>query len=672
MNLNILLNILNIDNNTNINEILNSIIIYLRKSRKDMEYYKDEPVEKTLQRHEKDLQDWAIKMFGCPIPEKNIYREVASGDTIYDRPVIQEVLSLIESPKIKGVLCLEIERLARGDTIDQGIIAQSFQYTKTRIITPFKIYNLDNEDDLTYFEDGLYQSRKYLLYTKKVLGRGRKRSVENGCYVGSILPYGYNKEKLQNEKGYKLIINEDEAKIVRLIFDLWLNGLNTTYIVKENDSISSIAKKFGTSKGQIQKYNNNQFKIGSIYNIKIENMGTTNIAHYLNFLNIRPRKANQWTANCIRNILNSIVLNGYLTWNRRKTVKVLVNGNIVKRKPINEDYTLTLGLHKKIIDDDIWKMAQEKLKKMSVKTVPNDKELKNPLAGLVKCGYCGKTMIRRPYSEKSGYVHKRKKYDIDKEKLRLLLREHKKELSLKDISEQLNIPKHQVDRWFSNDINRFVIPPSEKWIELKKILNIKTTEFDEKILNEKTQKIIIHDDTLICSQLRCKCVASDLKLILDEVIKSLAIKLQEYKDYINNYENEYKKEISTNNNLLEIVENEIKKINTQLEKACELVEIGTYSKELFISRTSTLNNQLKELENRKKELSTNSNIIAKFDKKKEAIPLLENCLKYYSNELSIKQQNELLSSIISEIIYTKEKGGRYLKSNFHLEIKLKI
>ena len=57
MNLETFLKILNIPLNNSIDEILDMLIIYLRKSRKDMEYYKDESIEKTLQRHEKELQD---------------------------------------------------------------------------------------------------------------------------------------------------------------------------------------------------------------------------------------------------------------------------------------------------------------------------------------------------------------------------------------------------------------------------------------------------------------------------------------------------------------------------------------------------------------------------------------------------------------------------------------
>ena len=107
MNLDTFLQIMNVSRDLTVDEILDMFIIYLRKSRKDMDYYKDESIEKTLQRHEKELQDFIVSIFGKPIPEYNIYREVASGDTIEDRPVIQEVLSLIEEDRVNRSFCRE-------------------------------------------------------------------------------------------------------------------------------------------------------------------------------------------------------------------------------------------------------------------------------------------------------------------------------------------------------------------------------------------------------------------------------------------------------------------------------------------------------------------------------------------------------------------------------------
>ena len=718
MNLNTFLQIMNLPLNLSVDEILEMLIIYLRKSRKDMDYFKDESIEKTLQRHEKELQDFIISIFGKPIPEHNIYREVASGDTIEDRPVIQEVLSIIEDDNKKGVICIEIERLARGNTMDQGIIAQTFQYTNTKIITPYKIYNLDNEDDLSYFEDGLFQARKYLKYTKRILSRGRLRSVKDGKYVGSVLPYGFNKIKLPNEKGYILVENESEAKVIRLMADLFLDGLNTTYTVQNDDTVSTIAKTFGTHKKTIItcnldlkisydikltvdsksvdykiKENDTLESIAAAYNIEIDHihipndifipgetikiiiddMRATNISHYLNYLKIKPRKSKEWSANMVRNILQSYPVYGYLTWDRRKTTKTLVNGHVVKKNPNNNDFTLVEGKHQAILNKEYEERIKKKFEDNRVKTVPDEKELKNPLVGLVVCGYCGNNMTRRPY-----YIRKDAKptvkrvYKVDKTKLRLLLREHKGDYSLNDIARALKVSKCCVDHWFSSNDDKFTMPYADKWEDLKKLLNIDTTEFDKAVTTLEESITPEHADTLMCSRSRCKCVASDLSLVEDRILKTLKIIKEDYKIYINNYEEEVKKEINNNKELIEIIDREIEKNKQQLETACELVETGAYTQDLFIKRSNALNEQLEALLKQKTELSKAKDTRKEFYQKKKAIPLLEDLLSKYSNEMTAEEKNELLSTIIKQVIYEKDKGGRYLKDNFKLKVILKL
>ncbi len=716
MNLNTFLQIMNIPDNLSVDEILESLIIYLRKSRKDMDYFKDETIEKTLQRHEKDLQDFIISLFGKPIPEHNIYREVASGDTIDDRPVIQEVLSLIEEDNIKGVVCIEIERLARGNTMDQGIIAQTFQYTETKIITPFRIYNLDNEDDLSYFEDGLFQARKYLKYTKRILNRGRVRSVKEGKYVGSVLPYGYDKVKLINEKGYMLVENEAEAKVVRLMADLFINGLNTTYTVSKDDTVTSIARNFGIHRKDIitcnldlkvgyeikltvnststdytikendtlesiaEEFNiditaihipNNIFNPGETLKIIVDDIRSTNLAHYFNYLQIKPRKSKIWSANMIRNILKSYAIYGYLTWDRRKTTKTLVKGKIIKKNPNNDNFTLVKGKHKAILSEEMKAAIDNKFELNKIKTVPEDKTQKNPLLGLVVCGYCGNNMTRRPYyQKKDAKAVPKRVYEVDKHNLRLLLRKHKGDLSLSDIAHKLDISKYVVDNWFTTNDEKFIIPRADKWDDLKRILNIETTEYDKSIKTVKNRVNPPHKDTLMCSKPRCQCVASNLELVEDRIIKSLLAIKEDYKKYIDNYEEEVRKEIKTNNDLIEVIDHEVDKVKLQLEKACELVETGAYTQDLFIKRKNALNEQLEALFKQKEELSKVKDKTAELNKRKKAVPILEDILSKYSHELTPEERCQLLSSIIQKVIYTKDKGGRDYMDNFKLKIIL--
>mgnify|MGYP002508564293 FL=1 len=84
------------------------------------------------------------------------YREIVSGETIQDRPVVQKLLQDISNGKCDGVLVVEVERLARGDTSDQGTIAKYFKFSDTLILTPLKIYDPTDEYDEEYFEFGLF------------------------------------------------------------------------------------------------------------------------------------------------------------------------------------------------------------------------------------------------------------------------------------------------------------------------------------------------------------------------------------------------------------------------------------------------------------------------------------------------------------------------------------
>ena len=62
----------------------------------------------------------------------------------------------------------------------------------------------------------------------------------------------------------------------------------------------------------------------------------------------------------------------------------------------------------------------------------------------------------------------------------------------------------------------------------------------------------------------------------------------------------------------------------------------------------------------------------KYNNHKKAIPILENIIKTYKTLTNPEEKNKLLSSIIKEIIYTKDKGGLYLKDNFTLKIILHL
>ncbi|HHT97480.1 MAG TPA: hypothetical protein GXZ90_06270 [Clostridiales bacterium] len=75
-----------------------------------------------------------------------------------------------------------------------------------------------------------------------------------------------------------------------------------------------------------------------------------------------------------------------------------------------------------------------------------------------------------------------RKYEIDTESLKVLLRCSKKQskISNRQIAEKLNKPMTLVEHWFRKD-NCFSIPDEDIWYQLKELLSITTTEFDKAI-----------------------------------------------------------------------------------------------------------------------------------------------------------------------------------------------
>ena len=330
-------------------DVLGEYAIYLRKSRADMEAESKGEGE-TLARHEHILLDLANRK-GLKIGK--IYREIVSGETIEARPEMQKLLTDVKKGRWKGVLVVEVERLARGETMDQGVVAKAFKISETKIVTPMKIYDPNNEFDEEYFEFGLFMSRREYKVINRRLQRGRVMSVNEGKYVGSVAPYGYDRVKIKGDKGYTLRKNS-EANAVKIMYDLY---------AYDDLSIHEVARK-------------------------------------LNEMGLKPRKNEEWSVASVKDMLANPVYIGKIKWNARKEVKVYKHEKLVKTRPRNEDYILVDGLHKPIIDEKTWKIVSAKRSLNSAPVVHNN-VVQNPLCGLVICAKCGKKMKRRSYSKYS-------------------------------------------------------------------------------------------------------------------------------------------------------------------------------------------------------------------------------------------------------------------------------
>lgn len=133
---------------------------------------------------------------------------------------------------------MDIQRLGRGSMTDQGAILDAFKYSHTKILTPTKTYDLDDDTDETYTEFETFMGRQELKMIKKRLQRGIKATVEAGGYISNA-PYGY--EQTRVGKMPTLRIKEDEASFVRMMFDMYANqGMGCQRIA---DTISAMGAR---------------------------------------------------------------------------------------------------------------------------------------------------------------------------------------------------------------------------------------------------------------------------------------------------------------------------------------------------------------------------------------------------------------------------------------------
>lgn len=504
---------------------------YLRKSREE----KDLPTDVVLQSHNAIL-DEVCKRMDIVVSEEDTFKELVSAESIDARPQMKKLLKLVEEGYYDGVLVYEVQRLCRGNGIDQAVVSETFKTSDTKIITPTKVYDTyNNESDEEYLEFGLFMSRREYKTINRRLKDGKVSAFKMGKFINSVPPTGYKRVKLKGDKGFTLEIDETEAPIIREMFNLFVN---------ENMGLSEIARKF-------------------------ENDGVPN------------RSNTNWSVSMLRTYLNNITYAGYLTYNKRKQVKSLKNGEFNFSRPINKDYMIQKGLHEPIIDINTFNKAQEKLKSNTNVKIPKNREMKNPLAGVIKCSICGKTLIRRV------------------------------------------IPKNNHIR-----------------IELR------------------------------CETLNCPTMSTELEEVERKLIETMQNDLKDYKYFLDNYEKEIIKEKKNYTKDIQRIDKQLKDIDKQLLNALLNFNSGAITSDEYQSLKIYLSDKKQALEvslNELKQRVENDKTVIY----QRRVPILEKCIgKYF--DLSPKDKNKLLKSMIKRIDYSKTKGGRHRESNMRIEISYKL
>ncbi|OIJ07650.1 recombinase family protein [Anaerobacillus arseniciselenatis] len=336
---------------------MDRVCMYLRKSRADLEAESRGEGE-TLAKHKKALLKTA-KQLNLNIIK--IREEIVSGESLMHRPEMLELLKEVENKQYSGVLVMDMDRLGRGNMQEQGLILETFQKANTKIITPRKAYDLSDEFDEEYSEFEAFMARKELKIINRRLQGGRIRSVEDGNYIATRPPFGYIIKELDN--GRTLEPHPDQSPIVKMIFNWYTNPDHTN------------------------------------------RLATGHIANKLNSLGYKTYTGKSWTGNSVLNIIKNAVYAGRLQWKRKEIKKSTTPGKSRDSRTRSKDEWIDVkGKHEPLVSMETYEKAQAILKKKYHVPYQLINPVRNPLAGLIRCGHCDASIVYRPYMKQAAHL----------------------------------------------------------------------------------------------------------------------------------------------------------------------------------------------------------------------------------------------------------------------------
>ena len=310
---------------------------YLRKSRADEVREKVEGGYDALAHHRQTLQALADRM-GVEIG-RWYCDGIKSGDSLDARPEMRELLDAVEHGEWDGVLCMEVERLTRGDMVDQGTVGRAFTESGTLIVTPLKVYDPQSDADMEYFEFGLFMSRREYKAINKRLVAGREAAVREGQYIAKSPPWGYDKAIVDNMR--TLVPNADAPYVVA-VFQAYAEGKSYREICK-----------------------------------------------MLTAMGAATRSGRPWSANTVRNMVRNPVYVGKVAWNRTRCQAYRENGRTRYRTRARGDCIVADGLHEAIVSDELWEAAQNRV---AASPVRGEYKPRNHYGRILVCAECGKAL----------------------------------------------------------------------------------------------------------------------------------------------------------------------------------------------------------------------------------------------------------------------------------------
>lgn len=295
----------------------------------------------------------------------DVYEDAGkSGKSIEGRPAFQKLLIDIKSGlEVDYILVYKLSRFGRNAA---DIL------TSLELIQSFGVNLICADDGI----DSSQTSGRLLISVLSAVAEiereniieqtmnGRREKAKQGGWNGGFAPYGYALERVEGTDKKQLVIADNEAEAIRIIFDKFVNT----------------------------------------------DMGLNGIARYLNLQGIpkvmrQNGKLELWSGSFIKHILDNPVYCGKISYGRRKTEKV--KGTKETKIVHSDDYILVDGQHEAIVSPELWEMAKAKRTLTGVKNQSAiGRDRVHLLSGILRCPECGMAM----YTNRNSWTSKKTGY----------------------------------------------------------------------------------------------------------------------------------------------------------------------------------------------------------------------------------------------------------------------
>lgn len=279
----------------------------------------------------------------------------------FERPAVREMLECVKRGEIQCIIVKDLSRFGRDYLTVGNYLSRVFPFMGVRFIAVNDGFDSIRPMDI----DSLEISFKTLLYD--LYSRDLSRKVRNalhfkaqqGEYVSSFAPYGYVKDP--DNKNH-LVIDDKAAENVRRIFHMAAEGLSTTQIARIlNEEQIPTPMKYKKAAGC------SRTKWNCI------------------------REDNFWTNEAVVIILRDERYTGRNIFGKRRLAEV---GSAHSVKVSRKDWTIADNTHEGIVTQEEFDRAQACIRGLAERGPIQHGRRNTPLYKKIKCGICGRVMMR--------------------------------------------------------------------------------------------------------------------------------------------------------------------------------------------------------------------------------------------------------------------------------------